>query len=53
MDKLARVIQRCEGRGTTPLRIVTETGEVLLDEAFTKVRVAPGEFKAIAMYEGI
>jgi len=53
MDKLARVIQRCEGRGTTPLRILTETGEVLLDEASTKVRVAPGEFKAIAMYEGI
>lgn len=53
MDKLARVIQRCEGRGTAPLRIVTETGEVLLDEASTKVRVAPGEFKAIAMYEGI
>lgn len=53
MDKLARVIQRCEGRGTAPLRIVTETGEVLLDEGMTKVRVAPGEFKAIAMYEGI
>lgn len=53
MDKLARVIQRCEGRGTTPLRIVTETGDVLLDEGTTKVRVAAGEFKAIAMYEGI
>ena len=53
MDKLARVIQRCEGRGTTPLRIVTETGEVLLDEVAMKTRVAPGEFKAIAMYEGI
>jgi len=53
MDKLARVIQRCEGRGTTPLRVVTETGDVLLDEGITKVRVAAGEFKAIAMYEGI
>ena len=52
MDKLARVIQRCEGRGTVPLRIVTESGEVLLDES-TRVKVAPGEFKAIAMYEGI
>ena len=52
MDKLARVIQRCEGRGTTPLRIVTEAGEVLLDEG-NAVRVASGEFKAIAMYEGI
>jgi DNA polymerase I-like protein with 3'-5' exonuclease and polymerase domains len=52
MDKLARVIQRCEGRGTVPLRIVTEGGEVLLDEG-ARVKVAPGEFKAIAMYEGI
>ena len=53
MDKLARVIQRCEGRGTTALRIVTEAGDVLLDETSTVVKVAPGEFKAIAMYEGI
>jgi hypothetical protein len=53
MDKLARVIQKCEGRGTVPLRIVTETGDVLLDEGSTRVKVAPGEFKAVAMYEGI
>jgi DNA polymerase I-like protein with 3'-5' exonuclease and polymerase domains/intein/homing endonuclease len=52
MDKLARVIQRCEGRGTSPLRVVTETGIVLFDEG-EQVKVAPGEFKTIAMYEGI
>jgi hypothetical protein len=52
MDRLARVIQRCEGRGTTPLRVMTETGEVILDEG-ARVKVAPGEFRTVASYEGV
>jgi len=50
LEKLARVISRCEGKGTAPLKIVTESGEVLYSDG---VKVSPGEFKAIALYEGI
>lgn len=50
VEKLARVITKCEGRGTATLRITTDTGEVLYDGG---AKVAPAEFRSIAMFEGV
>ena len=41
-NKLARIIHFCQGRGSHPFRIVTDTGEVLWDGG--DKRVNPGEF---------
>jgi DNA polymerase I-like protein with 3'-5' exonuclease and polymerase domains len=40
MSRLAKVLVRCRGRGTHPMRLVTETGMSLLDE---EILVNPGE----------
>jgi len=49
-EKLARVVQRCQGRGTDSVRIQSTGGTDLLGHP---VRVALDEFKIIAQYEGL
>lgn len=45
LDKLARLILRCENGGTSPLRIETEAGEPLWED---DVLVSPTEFVVLA-----
>ena len=45
MNRLARVIHLCQGKGTHPFRVMAESGEVLWDEP--GVLVNPTEFAVI------
>ena len=49
-EKLARVIDRCAGRGTDELRVETDSGIDLLTQ---DIRVSFIEFQIIARYEGL
>lgn len=51
MDRVARLIVKCEGRGTQHLRIETEKGEVLWDDP--DVTVNAGHFKVLAEEYGV
>jgi DNA polymerase I - 3''-5'' exonuclease and polymerase domains len=51
MEKLAQLIISCEGRGTQPLHLVTESGEPLLPTE-QPILVAATEFKMLAERQG-
>jgi hypothetical protein len=52
MDKLARLICRCEGHGTQPLRVQTESGDVLW-ESDPPILVSAVEFQDLAKEYGV
>ena len=51
MDRVARLIVKCDGRGTQPLRVETERGDVLWDDP--DVTVNAGHFKVLAEEYGV
>lgn len=51
MDRVARLIVKCEGRGTQPLRVETEKGDVLWDDP--EVTVNAAHFKVLAEEYGV
>lgn len=50
LTDLARIINKCQGRGTALLRVQDEHGENILDR---EVRVNPAQFKALADEYGV
>jgi len=51
MDRVARLIVKCEGRGTQPLRVETERGEVLWEDPDVTVNAA--HFEVLAEEYGV